>query len=204
MCDTEISHCFAGVVLDEAIDTLLDYIIPDHLLGKVFVGSRVIVPVKSSLRKATVWSLKKKASYPSLKEIHELATEDSVLTKDLILLAQWVSSYYCTPMHKVLKTMLPSSIRNHMKEQNESLVEMVEPLEKLKIIAQELEKKSPKQAHLLLALIDMGGSCPLSHLLKQTNASKSSILSLEKKNIIKNKKVENIYMCKDNEYDVFN
>ena len=54
MCDTEISHCFAGVVLDEAIDTLLDYIIPDHLLGKVFVGSRVIVPVKSSLRKATV------------------------------------------------------------------------------------------------------------------------------------------------------
>jgi primosomal protein N' (replication factor Y) len=172
---------FAGVVLDEAVDIILDYSIPKELLGKIFVGSRVIVPVKTTLRKATVWALREKPLFAVVKPIHELASQRSVLTQDLILLAQWISSYYSAPMHKVLKTILPSSIRNHMKELNEWVVESIEqPIEKIL----ELEKKFPKQACLLKTLLECGGRAPLSVLLKKAQASKSSVLSLEKKNLV--------------------
>ena len=184
MCDNEKNTPFAGVVLDEAVEIVLDYSIPKELLGKVFIGSRVIVPVKTSLRKGTVWALRANSHYPILKEIHELASEQSVLTKDLILLAQWIASYYSSPMHKVLKAILPSSIRNHMKEQNQWIVEKIKPLEILSTPFLDLQKSFPKHANFLMMLLELGGKAPLSKLLEKANASKSSILLLEKKHLI--------------------
>lgn len=188
MHSLELTSSYASVILDDALDRFLDYRIPQELLGKIFVGSRVIVPVHTSLRKGTIWALKKTPSFTSVKDIHEVASEQSVLTEDLILLAQWMSSYYSTPMYKVLKTILPSSIRNHMKEQNEWIVENVEPLEKLALYAQELHSRFPKQKKLLELLIEEGGKSPLPFLLTKAKASKSSLISLEKKKWIALKK----------------
>lgn len=184
MRNSEKTFSFAGVVLDEAIETVLDYSIPEELSSKVFVGSRVVVPVKNSLRKGTVWALKEKPDYPSVKAIAELGSEESVLTEDLILLAKWMSSYYSAPMHKVLKTLLPSSIRSHMKEQNEWIVEILHPFEKESESFLSLKKSSPKQAELLETLSEMGGKSPLSKLLEKAKASKASVVSLEKKKLV--------------------
>lgn len=188
MHSLELNGSFASVVLDDALDKFLDYSIPQELLGKVFVGSRVIVPVHTSLRKGTIWAVKKTASYATVKDIHELASEQSVLTEDLIFLAQWMASYYSCPMHKVLKTILPSSIRNHMKEQNEWIVENLEPLAKLALYAEELHARFPKQKKLLQLLIEEGGKSPLPFLLTKAKASRSSLVSLEKKKWITLKK----------------
>jgi primosomal protein N' (replication factor Y) (superfamily II helicase) len=184
MCDLKQNHSFAGIVLDEAVEIVLDYSIPPALKGKVFVGSRVLVPVKSTLRKGTVWALRQEANYPSVKAIHTLASEQSVLTKDLIELAKWMSAYYSAPMHKVLKTILPSSIRNHMKELNQLVVEAVGSHENLKKISLDLQKVSAKQSLLLNTLLEMGGKTTLAKLLQKAKASKSSVLCLQKKQLV--------------------
>ena len=184
MRDLEKTPPFAGIVLDDALEIVLDYSIPQELLDKISIGSRVIVPVKTSLRKGTVWALKDKASYPLLKDIHELASEESVLTKDLILLAEWISSYYSSPMHKVLKTILPVSIRNHMKELSQWIVEASQPLEKLALISIDLKEAHPKQAELLRILIELGGKALLPKLLETAKAYKTSVISLEKKKLV--------------------
>jgi primosomal protein N' (replication factor Y) len=181
MCDLEKHPLYAGVVLDEAIETILDYSVPIPYQGQAEVGSRVIVPVKNTLRKGTIWQLKKKPDFPSPKPIHELASEQTVLTKDLILLAEWISSYYCTPLHKVLKCVLPSSIRSHMKEMNQWMVKALLPKEHLLVEALKLEAKSPKQAALLRLLAEAKAETPLSLLLSQAKASQTSIASLEKR-----------------------
>jgi len=185
MQSLELTRSFASVVLDDALDKFLDYRIPEDLLGKAFIGSRVIVPVQSSLRKGTIWAVKENTLCQEVKNIHELASEDSVLTQDLIFLAKWMSSYYSSPMHKVLRAILPSSIRNHMKEQNEWIVENVEPLEKLASYAEKLQSRFPKQKKLLQLLIEEGGKSSLPFLLTKAKASKASLISLEKKQWIR-------------------
>ena len=184
MHDLEKQPLFVGVVLDEAVDKLLDYSVPFHLKERIFVGSRVIVPVRTTFRKGTIWKVKKKPDFAVVKDIHEIASEESVLTKDLILLAEWISSYYSTPMHKVLKTMLPLSIRNHMKELNQWIVESTLSSEELSSLSLNLQKSSPKQASILQILIEQGGRIALSKLLEQAKTTRATISSLEKKKLV--------------------
>jgi primosomal protein N' (replication factor Y) len=153
------------------------------------------------VRKGTIWAVKNTSAHKTVKDIHELASEQSVLTEDLIFLAQWMASYYSCPMHKVLKTILPSSIRNHMKEHNEWVVENLEPLEKLALYAEDLNHRFPKQKKILQLLIEEGGKSPLPFLLTKAQASKSSLLSLEKKKwIILKKEVKERVPTWDDDY----
>src|SRR5690242_10462617 len=102
----------AAVILDQALDNSLDYQIPEKFLGKIDVGMRVTVPVKNSLRRATVWEIKQSSSCAYLKPIDGILAEKPYISSELCALAHWMAWYYCCPMRKVLKAILPSSIRN--------------------------------------------------------------------------------------------
>ena len=45
---------YATIILDEAIDDLLDYEIPPQLLAEIEPGTRVRVPVRTQLKNGTV------------------------------------------------------------------------------------------------------------------------------------------------------
>lgn len=77
---------FAAVILDNAIDKFLDYEIPDELLALAKPGVRVLVPVRGSLRKGTIFSLKEKADFPRVKKIEKLDSEEPLVSSDLFLL----------------------------------------------------------------------------------------------------------------------
>ena len=175
---------YAGVVLDDAVDKLLDYEIPSSLQSRIQIGSRVIVPVNTSHRKATVWSLKTHSSIQPIKLISELASDQSILTQDLILLAEWISSYYSTPMHRVLTVMLPPSIRNHMKEKTQKVVKRRVSEDALFVLHHELSSSAPPQAKILQVLLDKGDAIPKTHLLKWAKVSDSPLQTLIKKNIL--------------------
>lgn len=178
---------YASVITDQAIDILLDYSIPEALLGKVQIGSRVIIPLNKSRGKGTVWQLKNTPSVTTnLKPLLEIVIEASVITKDLILLAEWMSLYYATPLHKVLKLLLPKHIKQHTKEQTEMIVTSLLPTEALQALVRQTEgqDRHAAQRTILSLLADMGGSSPLSILLKKSKTSKSPINTLVKQKLL--------------------
>src|SRR3990167_6933619 len=112
---------FAKVVLDQAIDRPLDYGIPEHLSLQAKPGVRVIVPVRNKPRKGTIISIEPTSQFADALPIHEVVSEQNLLSPDLLELADWISRYYAAPLSKVLLSMLPSSVRKDMKEKKQLL-----------------------------------------------------------------------------------
>ncbi len=179
-----LNQRYAGVILDQAVDKVLDYEIPSHLQGFIMIGSRVVVPMKTGTARGTVWKLKNNTNSPYTKEISEIATTSSVLTPDLIQLAEWMSHYYASPLFKTLKIILPKHIREHEKERMQQHVRCLLSLEDTKSYSISIKQKSPGQAAILETLIRKGGSFPLSFLLKETGVTQSPVTTLVKNGIL--------------------
>ena len=183
MCDSQKPQ-YAGVILDQAIGKILDYAIPAELQHTISIGSRVVVPVRNFLGKGTVWELKQTSTAPNIKPLQEIAIEPSVITKDLILLSEWMSYYYASPLYKVLLTVLPKHIRNHEKERMEKTVESLISKEALPALILKLKTRYPAQAAVLEVLLTKKSALPLSLLIKEAKVSAGPVATLVKNNII--------------------
>ncbi|MES2199696.1 MAG: primosomal protein N', partial [Chlamydiota bacterium] len=175
---------YAGVILDRAVDKVLDYAIPLNLQDNIRVGSRVVVPIQTSTAKGTVWQLSTTTSILQTKPISEVAIEPSVLTEDLIQLAKWMSFYYAAPLYKVLKIILPEHIREHQKQMVEKKVVSLVSKEELTSLALECESRFPARAAILHALLKKGDLISISNLAKEAKTSVAPINTLVKQNIL--------------------
>lgn len=175
---------YAGVILDRAFDKILDYEVPKELQEKIQVGSRVVAPLGSSQCKGTVWELKEVGSYPQIKALTEIAIEPSVLTKDLIQLALWMSTYYATPLYQILKILLPSHIRNHQKQAMQKKVTTTFSSQELLQKILEIKPRKPKQAALLEVIVKQKEPISITELLKEAKTTQSTLSSLVEQGIL--------------------
>lgn len=171
---------FAAVVLDSAIDKPLDYAIPESLQEKAKPGVRVMVPVRGHLRPGTIYFLKEKAEIAAVQPIAEISSEKPLISEDLFALANWISKYYCAPMRRVIKLMLPPSVRKGMEAKRQLFVK---PLLSRPQMA-ELCKKSPSQAAVLEVLLMHPKGILLTELLEKAGVSRSPVQSLVKENVV--------------------
>jgi primosomal protein N' (replication factor Y) len=102
---------YARVITDDPTDKELDYSIPEPWAGKVHVGSRVKVPLRSREILATVVALVDTPSVPNPRFFLELISERPVLSKSLLRLARWMADYYCCPAEAAIRCVLPQVIR---------------------------------------------------------------------------------------------
>ena len=174
----------ASILLDDGIDKPLDYEIPDHLLEKVQVGMRVLAPVRSSPKRGTVIALKERADVATVQKISELLSEKPLLSDSLFALAHWMSSYYCTPLRKVLKVMLPPGIRKNIQKKVQLLVRAKLSRPELADLCQKLREKKPEQARVLDTLLLHPKGVLLSELIEKAETSQSPVKSLIKQNIL--------------------
>ncbi len=153
----------ARILVDQSKGTLLDYAIPQALNGKVVVGSRVAVPLRREEVFGTVLELRGKSEFANVKPVSRIliSEEAPLLSPVLMRLAEWMSDYYVTPLHMVLRTLLPGSIREAKKKrkrrsspdlfQEETIIPTPRPTlnsdqEKVvKILCQELELVDEKK-----------------------------------------------------------
>jgi primosomal protein N' (replication factor Y) len=178
----------AEVVLDDALDRPLDYRISEELKGKVEVGSRVQIPVRRSARQGTVIAIKSSSPFGKLEEIAEVLSDKTHVTPELFRLAAWISEYYCTPLRKVVKTILPSSVRGKAKAKLQLLIKPAVSMNQLASICDELRKSHPPQASVLDAVLQSPKGIFLSKLLETT--SRSPIETLIKKKILLSQKIQ--------------
>lgn len=190
---------YAHIVIDECIDKILEYGVPPSLQSSISPGMRVSIKVRNALRKGTVVFLAEKSSFHSVSPILELLSE-RLLPEELMLLAQWMSHYYCSSLRKIFKFLLPSSIRGKVKPKEQYFIKSLLSQEKLSELCASLREKHSSQAKVLDILLHSPKGILLSELLEKTKVSKSPIETLIKQKTLISIKVEIDRTLCDQEY----
>ncbi len=102
---------YVRVVVDRAIHRELDYSVPESLVGRVGVGSRVRVPFRDKSALGTVVAVPESSEARGIRPIELVIGEAPILSEQLLELARWISAYYCCPIETVMRSMLPQVIR---------------------------------------------------------------------------------------------
>src|SRR5207249_8161280 len=98
---------YIRVLIDRAIHRELDYLVPETLVERIGVGSRVRVPFRDKSALATVVSVPERSEAKGIRPIEAVIGEAPILSERLLELARWISTYYCCPIETVMRSMLP-------------------------------------------------------------------------------------------------
>jgi primosomal protein N' (replication factor Y) (superfamily II helicase) len=96
------------VALAVPLRTTFTYQVPERLAAEIQPGSRVVVPFrkKSLVGVVTEWAAQGPPD-TKLREVQKCLDVIPALTKNLLDLGRWISSYYVAPIGEVYRAMLP-------------------------------------------------------------------------------------------------
>lgn len=180
----EGSEKYASIILDLAVGKPLDYEIPGHLQGKLKRGCRVKVPLNGKLQGGYVYTLKETKSFPKLQKIREVVNEQELLTPDLFQLALWISDYYCAPLTKVMKSLLPASIRKEVKPKEQLYIMRRKTRGELQEFCIENRNRYSAQCAVLDEMLKVTKGILLTELLENTGGTRSPVDTLVKKGLL--------------------
>src|SRR5947209_10810745 len=174
---------YARVIIDRSIHRELDYLIPELLVEKTAIGSRVRVPFRERSALATVVALLEETSAEGIRPIEALVGDAPVLSPKLIELGRWMSAYYCCPIETVMRSLLPQVIRRAevgwKKQLFVSAAKEIAPEE-----IEKLRRRAPKQAQLLEAVSKLRQPIAAAELLRQTSLDNQTLRALEKRGFV--------------------
>ena len=174
---------YARVVPDRSGHTAFDYEIPEHLLGKVWVGSRVRVPVRTRLVLATVVELPEMTEVEGLKPLAEVLSTKALINPLLIQLGHWVASYYCCALHVALRAILPQVVRNaEMKEKMLLFARLAEKPDAAAV--EQLAKRAPKQAGVIDFLMGLSEPVAVTELMKECGVTRATLEQMKERGLI--------------------
>lgn len=173
------THQYAAVVVDLAVPKALDYEIPAESLHLAEIGMRVKVPLRGRLYPGTILELKETPEVARVSMINAILPE--VVPPDLLKLGLWISNYYCSPFFKVIKQLMPPSVRHGMEEKQQLYVKSLLSRPEL---AELCQKKNGAQRDILDALLQAPKGILLTELMEKTGASRSPITTLAKQKVL--------------------
>ncbi|MBN2479692.1 MAG: primosomal protein N' [Parachlamydiales bacterium] len=183
-----MSKKYASIVLETNIEKPLDYLVPSELIDEIKEGMLVEVPLRNSYKKGYIVSLKDHTDIGKVLPIKRIA-KNEVLTEDLFKLAIFMQRYYVSSMSKVLRCMIPTSVRKEINIKSLTYLYSNKSKKDLLKILNTLMKKNPSQAKALEYFLKEKNGIFLKELIKTAKISKAPIDSLIAKNIFKTKKL---------------
>src|SRR5258707_4000869 len=102
---------YVRAIIDRAIHRALDYAVPEGLVNRVGVGSRVRVPFREKSALATVVAVTDQSEAKGIRLIEAVVGEAPTLSEQLLELGRWISVYYSCPIETVMRSLLPPVIR---------------------------------------------------------------------------------------------
>jgi primosomal protein N' (replication factor Y) (superfamily II helicase) len=174
---------YVRVIIDRAIHRELDYAVPEGLMERVGVGSRLRVPFRDKSALATVVAITERSEAKGIRTIEAVVGEAPILSEQLLELGRWISAYYCCPIETVMRSLLPQVIRRAEIGWKKQL--FVQPGRK--IANEELEKlrrRAPRQAELLETILRLEAPTRASQLLRQTSLDNQTLRALEKRGLV--------------------
>src|SRR5947199_261824 len=174
---------YVRVIIDRAIRRELDYAVPEGLMDRVGVGSRVRVPFREKSALATVVAVTEQSEAKGIRLIEAVVGEAPILSEQLLELGRWIGAYYCCPIETVMRSLLPQVIRRAEIGWKKQL--FVQPRRKIDDKALEkLRKRAPRQAELLEAILRLEAPIRASQLLRQTSLDNQTLRALVKRGLV--------------------
>jgi primosomal protein N' (replication factor Y) (superfamily II helicase) len=107
-------QAFAEVVVFNALESTLHYVIPEELGARAEVGKRVLIPLGRREAVGMIVHLQRQppdlARDVSMRQLMAIIDEYPIVPEDLIRLSRWVARYYFHPLGKVLQLSCPPGI----------------------------------------------------------------------------------------------
>lgn len=180
---------YADVIVDishESVDRPFSYRIPVAFCGKLEIGMSVLVPFGKGdkLRQGYVIAFRDSVSFEEsrIKEIADIAGEDTAVDAILVRLAGWIREQYGSTMIAALKTVLPAKQKKRNLEKKE-ICRLLSGEETKALADQCKGKRRPAMARLLFALTEQE-RLPMELVSKKLHISASTINALEKQGAI--------------------
>jgi primosomal protein N' (replication factor Y) len=171
---------YIRVIIDRSIHRELDYVLPDTLVDRVDVGSRVRVPFREKSALATVVALLKESSAEGIRPIEAVLGDKPILSKPLLELARWMSDYYCCPIETVIRSLLPQVIRRaEVGWKKQLFVRRTREVSLDEI--EKLRRRAPRQAELLGALNQLSEPAPAADFLRQHSLDNATLRAVVKR-----------------------
>jgi len=170
---------FARVIPDRAGDRALDYAIPLELAGAVMAGSRVRIPLRNRLVQGTVIGVLDECEFEKVKDVAGVIGERPLIKPKLFELGHWLAQYYCCSLESAMACLLPQVVRQaQVGAKKRNVARLLKPVSPEDLAA--LEKKAPRQADALRALLSAGDALPLAEVAALAGVSESVFRTLEK------------------------
>ncbi len=176
---------FCSVILDERFPKPLEYEIPKALRPFVFLGSRVEVPLKGTKKKGYITSFVENPSFPSLKPIFQVLSQELSLPPELFSLAKWISSYYGSSLSQALHCMIPKSVKQEIKPKKRLFITLQSTKKEVVSSLPLIREKSFQRASILDFFLKNPKGVFLQELLEKTKVSKAPVDALIKKGMLK-------------------
>jgi primosomal protein N' (replication factor Y) len=173
---------YVRVIIDRAIRRELDYAVPDGLIDRVGVGSRVRVPFRDRSALATVVAVPERSEVKGIRPIEAVVGETPILSEHLLELARWIGTYYCCPIETVMRSLLPQVIRRAEVGWKKQLF-VQPPREINNEEIEKLRRRAPRQAELLDAISRLKSPMPAAQLLRQTSLDNQTLRALVKRGL---------------------
>jgi len=167
----------AAVALPVPVNRSYIYAIPESLAARVVPGARVVVPLR---RRRVVGIVTETVSrVPSanvaVKSIIAAPDAEPAISPALLDLGRWISDYYGAPLGLALRAILPGPLWSVARPAGpapaaERLFVLTNGLDSL-LERERRFKRAPKRRAVYEAVETLGGSAPVSHLVRQLNIS---------------------------------
>ncbi|MDQ2824032.1 MAG: primosomal protein N' [Verrucomicrobiota bacterium] len=171
---------YVRVVIDRAIHRELDYLVPETLIERVDVGSRLRVPFRDKSALATVVAVLDQSDASGIRPIEAVVGDAPVLSPQLLELGKWMSTYYCCPIETVMRSLLPQVVRRaEVGWKKQLFVQPVRKIDNEEI--EKLRKRAPRQAELLDAIAKLTAPVPAAELLRNVSMDNQTLRALVKR-----------------------
>ena len=176
---------YAAVVLPVPVNRSYIYEVPDDLAERVVPGARVVVPLRR--RRAVGVVVTAVSHLPSanidIKRIAAAPDAEPALSPALLELGRWISDYYGAPLGMALRAILPGPLWSVARPAGPApaserlLVLTGNGLDSL-LERERRFKRAPQRRAVYETVEALGGSAPVSHLVRQLKLSPSVVNGL--------------------------
>lgn len=164
---------YARVVLPIPVEQAFTYEIPQPLIGRITVGSRVEVPFGKRSLSGIVVELAETADVPRTKPIQEI--QETFVSGPLLDLAGWIASYYGCSRGEALQSVLPPSLRRAkvrprptgLARLSDAALRRAGEASDAYAAVQKKLSRAKRQLALLTELLSAGGEAPVPVILEE-------------------------------------
>jgi len=179
-----MADVFAEVTMNIAVDQTFTYRVPERLRDAVAPGRRVRVPFRKRQLIGYCVSLSDSTDLKRVLDITGVMDEEPLVSPKMLQLTQWMAEYYCCSWGQVLEAAVPGGVRHGIEQRTETVVHPAVRIEDIRTRIEELETRSPKQAHVLDVLSMLDHEVTLRELARLADCTPAPIRSLHKKKLV--------------------